>query len=88
MVAGLGLIWRAWEAGARSCTLCGSGDVRRSRHRAPFLPRVIGLTQCRCQACWNLFLLPSRLMDTRAAPGPGRAEQTPHDVHEDFDASA
>lgn len=57
------LIWNGLRTSQRSCTLCASDHVRRSRMRAPWLARRLGLVACRCQTCWRLFLLSSRTLE-------------------------
>jgi len=60
------LLWSALRANERACTLCGSPHLRRSRMAAPWMARGLRLALCRCQSCWQLFLLPARLL--RAEP--------------------
>ena len=64
----LHLVWRGLAASGRQCTLCASLDVRRSGRRTPLLVRSLGLALCRRQACWQLFLLPSRVVKTGSRP--------------------
>ena len=58
----LRLIGRGLQTAKFACTLCESKYVRLSRHRTPWLLRLVGLALFRCQSCRRLFLLPRRFV--------------------------
>jgi hypothetical protein len=58
--------WARWSSfvrlavwgGSPRCTKCGSPRVRRSFEPQSPLSRALGLTACRCEACYAVFDVP------------------------------